>query len=324
VLAVIGREWLTTTNEQGARRLDDPRDTVRTELQAALERDIRIIPLLVGGTSMPSPDALPSSLQDLSYRNALPLRPDPDFRRDIDVLVRSLRDPNPASAPRDRFWVRAATGLLATIVAIAILAWISREPPPRYIARKAPVPESTPEQKPPEPDTPPPAVPANLEEPKRVVAVEPPAEAPIAAPLPIAAPQQVEQPKSSAPPPPPKQYTIELTRLVCEKPNDSDGEDEVTLTLRADGKPVFVKHSQSFNGTPCVRLKKGQAWNLGVQLTFQQEAVIELDEIEGLLAPRPTRITPATLEQGLNSTRIEGSGVVRERYTLEWKVIEER
>jgi TIR domain len=46
LLAIIGPRWLTATDDDGQRRLDDPDDTVRLEIAAALERDIRVIPIL--------------------------------------------------------------------------------------------------------------------------------------------------------------------------------------------------------------------------------------------------------------------------------------
>ena len=45
LLAVIGRQWVTVTDEGEQRRLDDPDDYVRRELQTALERGIRVIPV---------------------------------------------------------------------------------------------------------------------------------------------------------------------------------------------------------------------------------------------------------------------------------------
>jgi hypothetical protein len=52
LLAVIGEQWLDIRfkegPQQGQRRLDDPGDFVRIEIQAALERNIPFIPVLVG------------------------------------------------------------------------------------------------------------------------------------------------------------------------------------------------------------------------------------------------------------------------------------
>src|SRR5215213_4899040 len=56
LLALIGDEWLTITDEHGRRRLDDPGDFVRLEIEAALARNVRVIPVLVDGARMPRPD----------------------------------------------------------------------------------------------------------------------------------------------------------------------------------------------------------------------------------------------------------------------------
>jgi hypothetical protein len=55
LLALIGDQWLTLTDSHGRRRLDDPDDFVRLEIEAALERNVRIIPILVDGANMPPP-----------------------------------------------------------------------------------------------------------------------------------------------------------------------------------------------------------------------------------------------------------------------------
>ena len=46
MVALIGRQWATLTDEEGHRRLDNPNDFVRFEVQAALERGVRVIPVL--------------------------------------------------------------------------------------------------------------------------------------------------------------------------------------------------------------------------------------------------------------------------------------
>jgi hypothetical protein len=45
LLAVIGPDWLTAAKPDGTRRLDDPHDWVRLEIEAALHRQIPVIPL---------------------------------------------------------------------------------------------------------------------------------------------------------------------------------------------------------------------------------------------------------------------------------------
>ena len=71
LIAVIGAHWLTSTDEQGGRRLDNPEDFVRMEIATALRRDIRVIPVLVDGASMPRSTDLPDDLKPLVRRNAL-------------------------------------------------------------------------------------------------------------------------------------------------------------------------------------------------------------------------------------------------------------
>ena len=76
LLALIGDKWLAITDAHGRRRLDDPDDFVRLEIEAALARKVRVIPVLVGGAAMPSADELPDSMARLARRQALELSPD--------------------------------------------------------------------------------------------------------------------------------------------------------------------------------------------------------------------------------------------------------
>lgn len=92
VLAFIGPDWLDARDEQGRRRLDDPNDLVRVELETALETPkLLVVPLLVNGARMPSMDSLPVTLRELVARNAGVIRRDPDFRTDMTRLVDALR-----------------------------------------------------------------------------------------------------------------------------------------------------------------------------------------------------------------------------------------
>ena len=60
LLALIGDRWLDITNGTGHRRLDDPNDFVRLEIEAALRRDVRVIPILVGRAPLPSSEPQPA------------------------------------------------------------------------------------------------------------------------------------------------------------------------------------------------------------------------------------------------------------------------
>lgn len=142
VLAIIGPQWLTITDEAGRRRLDLDDDPVRLELESALETpSTRVIPVLVEGTPMPAAEDLPDSLQKLHYRNAWPIGE--RFTRDVEDLaddVEQLVHPGPL-AHASRFWphlrrhrrllVTAALGIVVlAIVTTMVLARQSGLPQP--------------------------------------------------------------------------------------------------------------------------------------------------------------------------------------------------
>lgn len=87
MLVVIGDDWVNARNEQSDKRLNLSNDFVRLEIETALTSGIPIIPVLVGGSTMPTADELPLSIQHLAFRQGLPIRNDPDFHRDIDRLL---------------------------------------------------------------------------------------------------------------------------------------------------------------------------------------------------------------------------------------------
>jgi len=90
-IAVIGPGWAELTNAEGQRRLDLPNDHVRIEIESALKRDIRVIPVLVDGAGMPKAELLPDSLKPLSRRNAVTLSHH-RFGAEVDEMARTLKD----------------------------------------------------------------------------------------------------------------------------------------------------------------------------------------------------------------------------------------
>ncbi len=89
LLAVIGKSWVSSADSQNRRRLDDPNDFVRIEIEAALQRNVPVIPVLVDGAPMPQPGELPDSLKKLTRRQAIEIsltRFDSDAERLTDAL----------------------------------------------------------------------------------------------------------------------------------------------------------------------------------------------------------------------------------------------
>lgn len=123
-LAIMGREWLMMANANG-RRLDDPNDFVRIEIESGLQNEhVLVIPVLVGNAPMPDPDALPASLRPLVYRHAAPIRNDPDFNRDIEWLINQIHHHFEIAKPKQRRfrwrWMGSIAAVLVLLVAVGL------------------------------------------------------------------------------------------------------------------------------------------------------------------------------------------------------------
>jgi len=142
LLVVIGPKWENIADANGNRRLDSPNDFVRLEVESCLKRaDKIVIPVLVENTPMPAPANLPESLRELSFRNAVSVRPDPDFQHDIQKLIRQIQDIEQKSLPFYRkksflLW----SGLIAFFLLIAFIANIwNNSATPALITETAPI-----------------------------------------------------------------------------------------------------------------------------------------------------------------------------------------
>ena len=89
VVALIGPRWLDASDSPGVRRLDDPADFHRVEPERALERQVRVIPTLVGGARMPTPSQLPEALRMLARRHAVEIS-DTRFSFDVERLAKAV------------------------------------------------------------------------------------------------------------------------------------------------------------------------------------------------------------------------------------------
>lgn len=89
LLAIIGRDWLTIKDSKDRRRIDNPDDWVRVEIETALQRDIRVVPVLIDGAKLPDPDDLAPSLRPLVRRQALELSY-VNFNSEITRLIEAV------------------------------------------------------------------------------------------------------------------------------------------------------------------------------------------------------------------------------------------
>lgn len=134
VVVVIGPGWSTTQTKEGLRRLDDPGDYVRLEIEQALAARVRLFPVLVDGALTPKPEELPQSLQGLARSQAIEISSS-RYRYDAGRLLAALEpliDGNPpdVATPRpldgrpgllDLSWLRKRLVLL-TLAITAIVA----------------------------------------------------------------------------------------------------------------------------------------------------------------------------------------------------------
>lgn len=88
-IAVVGPNW-RGIDKVGKAKINDESDLVRIEVETALKRKIPVVPVLVGGATMPQPVELPDSLRDFSFRNAAGIDSGRNFDADVMRLIRSM------------------------------------------------------------------------------------------------------------------------------------------------------------------------------------------------------------------------------------------
>jgi hypothetical protein len=126
MLVLIGENWLNAQDSAGRRRLDDPDDFVRIEVESGLRLGKLVIPVLINNADMPTATALPDSLKPLARHQAVWIS-SKRLRADADGLVQKIRralDQDQAAAPPVR--------PLAEKVAPSSKAL--KMPPPRQLA----------------------------------------------------------------------------------------------------------------------------------------------------------------------------------------------
>jgi tetratricopeptide (TPR) repeat protein len=97
LVVLIGPNWLAGP-DGGPPLLHRDDDWVRREIRTALERAVPIVPVLLDGTALPDPDALPPDVRPLVYRQAAEVRHQ-RLRADVGLLADRLADLVPVVRP---------------------------------------------------------------------------------------------------------------------------------------------------------------------------------------------------------------------------------
>jgi hypothetical protein len=132
VIVLIGPRWVTATDTDGRRRLDNAEDFVRLEIEAALARDVVVIPTCVQGADMPPVRELPPTLVGLTRRQGIALR-DIGWHDDVSRLIRRLERLAEGETPKDTISTtkrvasrsRKRLALIGGIVGVAAIAVIA-------------------------------------------------------------------------------------------------------------------------------------------------------------------------------------------------------
>lgn len=127
LIVLIGKRWLMATDTSGERRIENPQDFVRIEIESALARGLRVIPVLVSQTVMPSASEMPEALAGLARCQAHELS-DTRWVYDLDQLIRALggRTLVRRAGHSRLLWIVAAAAALA-VFAVTMVLFLNRD-----------------------------------------------------------------------------------------------------------------------------------------------------------------------------------------------------
>lgn len=112
LVVIIGPSWLTSRDDSGRRRLDNPADYVRMEIEESLKRTIRVLPITLNDVRLPLADELPDAIADLAHRQSRAFRSrhyEPDFEQILSVIDKEIpratenHDAVPTPGPGNRY-----------------------------------------------------------------------------------------------------------------------------------------------------------------------------------------------------------------------------
>ncbi|WP_323789785.1 TIR domain-containing protein [Psychroserpens sp.] len=117
VIVLIGPKWLSASNDEGKRRIDDSDDWVVQEIITAIELGIRVFPVLIDGTVLPRKDELPSKLAPILNFNAITIS-DRNWEQDILGLGKIISFDVPTTNEKILFRIQV---LIYTLLSLSLV-----------------------------------------------------------------------------------------------------------------------------------------------------------------------------------------------------------
>lgn len=133
VVAIIGPEWKTEV-------MNNEDHPMYQELLVALRKEnLKILPVLVNGATMPEPTEYPLPLRRLHYRNPYPMRPGTQFVHDVERLMRRLQGIDQtqtmSAIPESRgciyrspLYLIVGTAVFLMIILLVVSSWFQINP----------------------------------------------------------------------------------------------------------------------------------------------------------------------------------------------------
>lgn len=120
LLVIIGKGWLNAMDENGKQRLQNPEDLLRIEVETALTRNIRVIPILFDNISMPPEAQLPQTLAPLTLRQCVSIS-ETNFDYDIRHLAEAIKNKQFADGNENTFTAKLLRNRIIFTVATGTL-----------------------------------------------------------------------------------------------------------------------------------------------------------------------------------------------------------
>lgn len=130
MLVIIGPDWMAYNSERNTYRINEKNDWVRLEIATALQRNIRVVPVLLEGASLPDEALLTDDLKPLLRRQSYEIS-NKRWKYDSEQLIGFLKKilgqaPKPATPPiaskksKTVYWLIGAAIVLLVIIGNAV------------------------------------------------------------------------------------------------------------------------------------------------------------------------------------------------------------